>query len=206
MDNFVATTFKKKRAIVPNLGKLQDITLDKFTEIITKTNINSYFTRDMDYCEVMKECWIWEGTIADSNKGKGHCHGVVWNNNKQVMVHRLMFHNFVADVPIYNCKESGLQVNHLCSHEQNGLCINPSHLYLGTPKQNTHDAIRSGTKVKAPRGETNYKAKLSNVQVEEIKKLKDTGVSQTEVGKKYKVNQSQVSRWWNEKTRTSRNQ
>ena len=44
-------------------------------------------------------------------------------------------------------------------------------------------------------------SKLSNNKINEIKLLKGTGITQKEVAETYGINQSQVSRYWNKKTR-----
>ena len=149
--------------------------------------------------ESVNDCWIWRGTKQYT--GKGHQHGCIWYNKKYVQVHRLMYHNFVEDVPEYERTPGSLQVNHKC--KTNGTCINPLHLYLGTAKQNTKDSIEDETKNKAKKGEDNHNAILLDELVEYIKSLKGSGISQYEIANKYGVNQSQISRWWNNKTRTS---
>ena len=72
------------------------------------------------------------------------------------------------------------------------------------------DALRDGTKNKAPSGENNYNATASNDQVIEairLWKLNDQiedpkeRLSQSQIAKRIGVNQSQVSRWVNRKTR-----
>ena len=44
-------------------------------------------------------------------------------------------------------------------------------------------------------------SKLNNKEIIEIKLLKGTGITQKEIAIKYNINQSQVSRYWNNKTR-----
>lgn len=172
------------RENIPIIGKLGPLSKSDKERIESKTNISG-------------KCWIWNGT--KQYKGKGHQHGCIWYNQKYVQVHRLMYHNFVKDVPIYERKSGILQVNHRC--ETDGRCINPEHLYLGTPKQNTKDCINNGNKNKAASGENNHNAVLTDDIVKQIKKLKNSGRSQKDIAKQYGVNQSQISRWWSGKTR-----
>jgi hypothetical protein len=174
------------REIVPLLGKLGPLSETDKERIESKTNI-------------IGECWIWNGT--KQYNGKGHQHGCIWYNRKYVQVHRLMYHNLVEDVPIYERRPGSMQVNHRC--ETDGTCINPVHLYLGTPKQNTKDCIDSGYKNKAENGENNHNAVLTNDTVDIIMGLKNSGRLQKDIARQYGVNQSQISRWWNKKTRTN---
>lgn len=116
-----------------------------------------------------------------------------------------MYHNFVEDVPIFERKSNALQVNHIC--ETDGTCINPEHLYLGTQKQNIKDCINNGNKNKAASGEKNHNAILTDEVVKHIKNLKDlkdSKRSQKDIAHEYGVNQSQISRWWNCKTRSNK--
>jgi hypothetical protein len=166
------------------LGKLSK---EKIEEILQKCIINE------------SSCWLWQGRIGDNKKG--HQHGLVWFKGNWRHVHRLMYHNFVKDVPEYESKSGMLQVNHKCSHEQNGRCINPAHLYLGTPRDNMQDALRDGTKAKAPKGEDNYNATVSNEAVNKALALQNSALTQKEIATIIGVNQSQISRWFNKKTR-----
>ena len=173
-----------KRSNIPVIGKLGPIS-------------DSDIVRIKKYTQ-FEDCWIWNGTKQYS--GKGHSHGCIWYNRKYVQVHRLMYHNFVEDVPVFERKKGALWVLHKCKSD--GQCINPSHLYLGTPKQNTRDCINEGNKSKAEKGERNHNAILTNKEVEEIKNMKgNTTKTQKQIAKEYGVNQSQISRWWNGKTR-----
>lgn len=145
-------------------------------------------------------CWLWQGRIGDNNKG--HQHGLIWFKGNWRFVHRLMYHNFVEDVPEYVNKHGALQVNHACTHQHDGRCINPAHLYLGTPKHNMQDALKDGTKNKTPSGEENYNATVSNDQVKQALALKNSSLTQKEIASLFGVNQSQISRWFNKKTRS----
>jgi hypothetical protein len=79
-------------------------------------------------------CWIWQrafnnyGYSIISIKGsskKGHC----------TLVHRLLWSLVNGPIP------EGGWILHKCD---NPPCINLDHLYLGTPKQNTHDTVTRG--------------------------------------------------------------
>lgn len=61
-----------------------------------------------------------------------------------------------------------LHVLHTCD---NPICVNPKHLYLGTPAQNTADKI---TRDRQPHGVRHYKAKLTPGVVRSIRRLWNT--------------------------------
>jgi DNA-binding transcriptional regulator YiaG len=179
----------KQRINIPNIGKLGKLSKKDLERILSKINYSN-----LDFYT----CWIWIGTVQDKN-GKGHQHGIIWYNKNYVQTHRIMYHNFIDDVPEYN--PGGIVVLHKCSHENNGRCINPWHLKLGTSKENTKDALNENTLCLYKNNEENPNSKLSNEQIDEIRKLKNSNLSQKKIALIYNINQSQISRYFNNKTR-----
>lgn len=76
-----------------------------------------------------RNCIEWSG--AKKSSGYGH----VTINKKQLMVHRLAYRLFLGQIP------NDKLVCHSCD---NKLCINPSHLFLGSHKDNSQDASKKG--------------------------------------------------------------
>ena len=181
--------FNLQRENIVNVGKLGKLSHNDLKRILSKLNIQNLHKND---------CWIWNGTVSDKIN-KGHQHGIIWYNKKYVCVHRIMYHNYIEDVPEYT--HNGLIVLHNCSHINNGRCINPWHMRLGSKKDNTLDAMKENTLNLLKSNEENHMSKLKNKEVLEIRELKNNGLSQKEIGKKYGINQSQVSRYLNNKTR-----
>jgi len=195
------------RANVCKIGKLGRLNSKYIEHIINNTNfqtMNIDTIVNIDFEQIKKKCWLWSGTVGDK-VNKGHQHGNMNYDGKLVYVHRLMFHNYIQDVPIYvhTKGEPRLLILHKCSHENNGKCINPWHLYLGTPKGNMQDALKDGTKNKAPSGEKNYNATAKDTTVIKALELLKSGFSQYDVAKLCKVNQSQISRWSRKITRAN---
>ena len=75
------------------------------------------------------ECWPFK---SRTSPGK---HGVFWANGKSHGAHRIAY--AVAYGPI----RDGLFV---CHHCDNPPCCNPSHLFLGSARDNARDAISKG--------------------------------------------------------------
>ncbi len=82
----------------------------------------------------------------------------------------------------------GKVIGHSCNNKG---CINPSHLYLTTPAQNSTQAKLDGL---YKTGIENGRAKLSEEDVKELRRLYyEETVSQDKLAKKYKLSQSTVS-------------
>lgn len=93
-------------------------------------------------------------------------------------VHRLLYETVKGPV-------GNLCVLHKCDNRK---CVNIDHLFVGTRADNQTDMALKG---RSPHGETHSKAKLSNVDVKEIRASK---MSQAELARLYQVNQSTISR------------
>lgn len=74
-------------------------------------------------------CWIWTGSRRGSGYGGVRIGGVLY------LAHRISYLISIGPIP------DGLLVLHRCDV---ALCVRPDHLYLGSQKQNVHDAIERG--------------------------------------------------------------
>lgn len=107
------------------------------------------------------DCWIWLGPVSGHAKKP---YGQLWigsrqtNDARKVQAHRYSFEIFRGPIP------AGILVCHRCDNHR---CINPEHLFLGTSKDNTQDAIQKGRLVAPPHeiGEKGSHAKLTDAQV-----------------------------------------
>lgn len=83
-------------------------------------------------------CWIWTGS--------GDRYGVTCFNGKRMLAHHLLFRLAGNSIP------AGMEVMHSCD---TGLCVNPSHLSIGTHADNMADMVRKG-RSRAPAGEKHW--------------------------------------------------
>ena len=74
-------------------------------------------------------CWEWQGGKIMNGRGE------LCLNGKHIAAHRLAWE--LLNGPIKN----GLSVCHKCD---NGQCVRPDHLFLGTKRDNSHDMLRKG--------------------------------------------------------------
>lgn len=104
--------------------------------------------RDLLNAQIHKTdyCWLWMG-----NRNK-HGYGRIMIRRKSTLVHRLMYQLTIGEIP------KGKIVRHYeCD---NPPCCNPSHLRIGTRKDNAQDAV---DKNRHAHGETSY-AKITEEQ------------------------------------------
>jgi len=122
------------------------------------------------------ECWIWTG--AKTSAG----YGAFSINGKVIGAHRAAWIIEHGSIPV------GVCVCHKCD---NPICVNPSHLFLGTIAENNADREKKNRTLCC---EDNPQSKLSNKQAREILQLYATGgITKTSLAKRYSVSISAIS-------------
>lgn len=115
-------------------------------------------------------CWLWTGCIGSDGYGR------VRRKGKTHSAHRYAYRLFKGEVP------EGLCVLHACDEPK---CVNPTHLFLGTKKDNSRDMLRKGR-------HANALPHLSRVDVDEIRRRLQRGESKTSIAAAFKVCRSTV--------------
>jgi hypothetical protein len=108
-------------------------------------------------------CWLWLGAMC----GKYGRFGTPSRS-----VHRIAYELYVEAIPC------GLFICHKCDTPS---CVNPSHLYVGTAKDNSNDKWNRG-RANIPFGERHYKAKLTK---EDVVAIRSSPLGLTELAKIY---------------------
>lgn len=82
--------------------------------------------------EKTESCWLWKGATSPSGHGRFKINGLMYGP------HRIAYEILKGSIP------DGFYVCHRCPDGDNPKCVNPDHLYIGTPKQNCADEIKKG--------------------------------------------------------------
>lgn len=132
------------------------------------------------------DCWEWQ---ASKNHG-GYGHFLF--NGRSERAHRVCHIITKGSIP------DGMFV---CHHCDNPACVNPRHLYAGTPSDNVQDALKRGRHVSPPRnessvnyrrGERSHLAKLQPDDIITIRKRFDKGEDSPTIAKDYGVHYSNI--------------
>lgn len=129
------------------------------------------------------ECWEWTGTKA-SRLPYGLFRTSKDPADSPQGAHRVAWRLTYGAIP------SEMFVCHRCD---NPSCVNPDHLFLGTPADNLVDMRAKGRGPKPLRGDANPNAALSEASVRDIRDRVQGGTTQTALATEYNVSKQTVS-------------
>lgn len=122
-------------------------------------------------------CLIWGGWINDNKRPECRIQG--FRSVTRLIMTILGFKLTRWDLVCHSC--------------DNTLCINPAHLWIGSPKDNAQDCMKKG-RLKPQRGELCKTSKLITEQVLEIRKLhKNREMTMFEIAEKFGVSKYTIA-------------
>lgn len=118
--NWSAILIMAGRLKIKRLNRKHNNKLTDIERFFNKVNKNSNIFGK--FKNMKTECWFWQGCINNSGYGS-FCF-----NNNWGLAHRFSYLSFVGNIPNH------LECHHVCEIEK---CVNPEHLILLTPKENS---------------------------------------------------------------------
>lgn len=128
------------------------------------------------FCIAPTGCWLWQ-----KHKDPGG-YGIFSHKHTAYKAHRFAFMLYVGEIP------DGLKVCHKCDVRS---CVNPSHLFLGTQKDNVQDCVAKGRRSRLVGPKTGFKYKQETIDA--IRKDYADGIAQSKIAKKFGIDASYVS-------------
>ncbi len=123
-----------------------------------------------------EDCWYWRRQGAAR-------YGSFDLGGKKQKAHRLAYRWQFGDIP------PGENICHHCDHPY---CCNPLHLFTGSQKRNMEDCARKG-RIVSPRGTAHYRARVTEEQVLEIRRLRRQGWTLQRLADKFGIANQTVS-------------
>lgn len=128
-------------------------------------------------------CWVWTG-YSNSRRGG---YGLISIKGRRYYSHRVSYFYF-------NQKDPGQSL--VCHTCDNPKCVNPSHLFLGSHKENMRDMIQKGRKVYGfpnLKGEKHGGSKLKEGDIKTIRALvSQKKANQRNISKLYGISPATV--------------
>jgi hypothetical protein len=139
--------------------------------------------RFWDKVEKTRSCWLWTGGRSGADGGYGQM--ATQTGKAPKLAHRVSWEINRGPIP------RGKSICHRCD---NTICVRPSHLFIGSQADNSHDMWRKGRGKPPPRlpGEASGKAKLTWANVRAIRRQRTGGATLQAIGDKYGVTATQV--------------
>jgi hypothetical protein len=132
-------------------------------------------------------CWIFQG--AKNCHGYGMI-GLGKRSDGIERCHRVSYRHFIGEIP------KGMFICHKCDVPA---CVNPEHLFIGTPKDNHTDMRNKNRHSNPPRnlhdcGEYRYNSKLNDDLVRNIRIEYSHGASMYSIAKRLQMSNTTISK------------
>jgi hypothetical protein len=126
------------------------------------------------------DCWTWLAGWSENERGMRYGRfSYVSSGKRGQLAHRCAFEITKGRIP------DDLLVRHKCD---NGMCVNPNHLELGSHQDNVHDRYDRG-RARHALGEAHGNAKLTESKVREIRAMVEAGQQKKRVAEMFGISE-----------------
>lgn len=132
-----------------------------------------------------EDCWNWTAGKDRNGYGEMHARDAITNKRWHLRAHRVSMFLYRG----FDLNNLNLLVCHRCD---NPACINPHHLFIGSPKDNTLDMLNKGRDCIV--GSKNNGSVISEHCAKEIRNLySQGGISQRDLARKFKLTAGHIN-------------
>ncbi len=139
-----------------------------------RKNTEADFWNRVDMSGGVSDCWLWTGPVNHGGYGKTHFNGKEWRANR---LSYFLTRGEMPNLALHRCDTP--------------TCCNPGHIYSGTNQDNDKDRVDRGRSFR-PRGILHSQNKYSNEDILKIREMASEGVSNSEIGKVFKMGATYV--------------
>lgn len=151
-----------------------------------------WLSENIDFSGGDSGCWTWKG--SKTKKGYGTMHFKHYEGfGAVVLAHRAVYSICVGTI------HAGMSILHKCD---NPPCCRPDHLFQGTDADNADDKVSKGRQARGQavrknhshlKGEVIATARLSALEVMEIRRADAAGESPRAIAKRYEMSSTEIA-------------
>lgn len=146
--------------------------MNKYTALLDNPTLVARFWNRVDKTSSPFGCWLWTGPA--NSQGSGYLR---LPDGTMLMAHRVVYELTFKPTGKYR-----FNVRRSCG---NLLCVNPDHMEFGPQLSYRRD--KDGAIKSPPRGEAHYRAKLTEADVREMRRLHADGVIYLDLAARYGI-------------------